>query len=159
MYTTPEKFKVSVTVYRWAKLMNYTIGDYHVDDKKICNSLEDKVRDINKDGDLLDEGETKVYGKTAIPYTPEGKCYFAWVEKHSKFGMCLHIFGVPHFEGIFSHCGNIPEHTLGCILAGYNTQKGMVTNSRKAMNALIMKILEKVDIGEKFPFFVKDREF
>ena len=29
---------------------------------------EDKVRDLNKDGDLNDAGEGKVFGETAIPY-------------------------------------------------------------------------------------------
>ena len=36
--------------------------------ERICNTIEDKVRDLNKDGDLNDEGEEKVYAQTAIPY-------------------------------------------------------------------------------------------
>ena len=50
----------------------YTIGHlYVIENGKtiwVGDTLEDKVRDYNKDGDLLDEGETKVYGQTCIPY-------------------------------------------------------------------------------------------
>ena len=47
---------------------DYTIGKLFVNGEYFSDTVEDKVRDANKDGDLLDEGETKVYGKTAIPY-------------------------------------------------------------------------------------------
>lgn len=40
---------------------NYTIGNLYIDGKFFCNTLEDKVRDINKNG-KFDNGETKVYG-------------------------------------------------------------------------------------------------
>ena len=53
---------------RKALLPEYTIGDLFIDGKLFCNTLEDTVRDLNKDGDLNDHGEGKVYGKTAIPY-------------------------------------------------------------------------------------------
>lgn len=50
----------------------YTIGQLFVETPQgsvwISDTLEDKVRDYNKDGDLLDEGEEKVYSQTAIPY-------------------------------------------------------------------------------------------
>lgn len=157
MYNIPKTYKTWVTIKRYAYHQNFTIGDYHVENEKICNSLEDKVRDYNQDGDLLDEGETKVYGETAIPYTPTGKCYLAWIENHRKFGLCLRIFGVPHFEGILSHTGIKPSHTLGCILAGEYTLTGELKDSRKNLNKIINKLRKKVDIGEKFPFFVIDK--
>ena len=47
---------------------SYTVGHLYVDGKRICETIEDKVRDYNKDGDLLDAGETKIFGETAIPY-------------------------------------------------------------------------------------------
>mgnify|MGYP003435238428 FL=1 len=44
-----------------------TIGKLYLNDVFICDTLEDVCRDLNKDGDLDDKGETKVYGETAIP--------------------------------------------------------------------------------------------
>jgi len=157
MYTIPKIYSTYAAIYRWAKNETYTIGDYYVGDKKICNSLEDKVSDYNEDGDLLDAGETKIFGETAIPYTPKGMCYMACIEYSKHYGWHLRLFGVPHFEGILSHTGIIPEHTLGCILSGNNTVKGQLRNSRPCMDKIIEELRKKVKTGEKFPFFVKDR--
>ena len=158
MYRIRGSYKTYARVERWAKKDKYTIGDFFVEEEKICNTLEDKVRDINQDGDLLDEGEDKIYGETAIPYTPEGFGYEAWIEDHPKFGMCLRVFGVNQFQGILVHTGNKPEHTLGCILVGYNTSKGMVLNSRKALDSIIKRLRTKVGMKEKFAFYVTDRK-
>ena len=157
MIRAPKDYKTYAAIYRWAKKINYTIGDYFVEDEKICHSLEDKTRDYNKDGDLLDAGETKIFGETAIPYTPKGYCYEARIEINTKFGRHIRFFGVPHFEGILSHTGCTPKHTLGCILAGQNNVKGELRNSRKCLDKIIDKLLTKVEVGEKFPFFIKDR--
>ena len=51
---------------KWCK-PDYTIGRLYVNGKFYCNTLEDTVRDINKNG-IFDAGEVKIYGKTAIPY-------------------------------------------------------------------------------------------
>ena len=39
----------------------YTIGNLYIDGKYFCDTLEDKNRDVNKNG-KFDNGETKVYG-------------------------------------------------------------------------------------------------
>ena len=90
---------------------DYTIGEMHIDyeDGKgwqfFCHTLVDKVRDFNKDGDLKDEGEEKVYGETAIPY---GK-YKMIVNQSPKFGLSPLLLDVPHFEYIRIHSGNVAE--------------------------------------------------
>jgi len=105
----------------------YTIGGLSVDDEPYCDTLEDKVRDYNMDGDLLDEGEGKVYGKTAIPY---GR-YRIKVTYSPKFKRRLPLLiDVPHFEGIRIHSGVYASHTEGCILVGENKIKGGLINSR-----------------------------
>ena len=38
----------------------YTIGHLYIDGEWFCDCLEDKGGDLNKDGDLNDEGEGKV---------------------------------------------------------------------------------------------------
>lgn len=110
---------------------DYTIGELHIDyeDGKgwqfFCHTLEDKVRDLNKDGDLKDEGEEKVYGETAIPY---GK-YKMIVNQSPKFGLSPLLLDVPHFEYIRIHNGSNKNHTSGCLLLGVNSKKGMLTES------------------------------
>jgi hypothetical protein len=105
----------------------YTIGKLSVDDEPFCDTLEDKIRDYNKDGDLLDEGEDKVYGETAIPY---GR-YRVIVSYSPKFKRDLPLLlSVRHFEGIRIHSGVHSGHTSGCILVGENKIKGGLINSR-----------------------------
>jgi len=120
----------------------YTIGKFYVDGVFICHTLEDRVRDYNKDGDLLDAEETKIFGETAIPYGTYKVVPF----ESTKFGKCYRVLNVKHFEGILIHCGNTAEHTHGCILVGNNTQKGMVLNSRPCLNKIIKAINGDADI-------------
>ena len=120
----------------------YTIGKLYVNDEYICDTLEDTNRDKNKDGDLLDEGEGKIYGETCIPFGTYKVVHFS----NPHFGQCLRVLNVKHFEGILIHCGNIPEHTLGCILVGYNTEKGKVLNSRPALNKVLKALDSSRDI-------------
>jgi hypothetical protein len=117
---------------------DYTIGRLFIDDKQICDTLEDTVRDKNNDGDLNDPGETKIFGKTAIP-----RGTYRMIINHSNHFNCdmpllLNVVG---FEGIRIHPGNTAEDTEGCILLGFNTEKGKVINSRIAWNKFMDIIL------------------
>lgn len=103
----------------------YTIGSLYINDVYFCDTLEDKVRDLNKNG-KFDKGEVKVYGETAIPYGT----YKITVNYSPKFKRDLPLLeSVPSFEGIRIHRGNTPQDTLGCILLGENKVKGKVINS------------------------------
>ena len=42
------------------------------------------------------------------------------------------INGVPGFSGVRIHTGNTAASSLGCVICGYNTVKGMLTDSRRA---------------------------
>ena len=119
---------MKIEVKRIFKGEEYTIGKMYVNGEYFCDTLEDKVRDLNKDGDLNDKGEGKVYAQTAIPYGE-----YEVVVKHSpKFGRMLpRLLDVPHFEGILIHRGNTHQDTAGCILIGENRIKGKVVNSTK----------------------------
>lgn len=111
----------------------YTIGRLSVDDVSYCDTLEDKIRDYNKDGDLDDAGEQKVYGETAIPY---GR-YRVIVSHSPKFGRKLPLLmDVPHFDGIRIHGGVSAVNTYGCILLGENKIKGGLINSKPYVDEL-----------------------
>lgn len=128
-----------IEVKRHAFRETYTIGKMFLDGVYFCDTLEDKVRDKNNDGDLNDEGEKKVWGQTAIP---KGSYKVIMNEsKRFKRRMPL-LLDVPHFKGIRIHAGNTAEHTHGCILVGENKVKGKVLNS-KFWEKKLYDLLEK----------------
>ena len=108
-----------------------------------CDVLEDKVRDYNKDGDLNDSGETKIYGQTAIPYG-KYKMVVTWSPKFQRDLPLL--LDVNHFEYIRIHAGNTIDDSHGCLLVGFNKEKGKVLDSKKTLENL-MQLLK--DSGDK----------
>lgn len=122
--------KSIVKIKRIAFKENYTIGRLYVDDIYICDTIEDKVRELHT-------AEDKVYGKTAIPAgTYPADLYFS-----RKFGYTVvRLFNVPYFEGIYIHKGNTEKDSLGCIIVGYNDRKGWVSKPTVAMNKLMAAI-------------------
>lgn len=134
---------MKLTLKRIALKPTYTIGKLYIDNHYFCDTLEDKVRDLNKDGDLNDVGEGKVAGQTAIPYgtykvtmdvqSPKfsQRASYAWCK-----GYLPRLLNVPHFEGIMIHAGNDATHTAGCILVGENRVKGQVLNSMNTLKRL-----------------------
>ena len=131
----------------------YTIGDLYIVEngskKWIFNTLEDCVRDLNRNGQF-DNGEKKVYGETAIPFgryevelnvkSPKYSNFakYPWAKPYD--GCLPRLKNVNGFEGILIHVGNTQQDTLGCILVGYNTIKGQLTDSRNAFALLIFFI-------------------
>jgi hypothetical protein len=124
----------------------YTIGSLFDEyGTYICDTIEDKVRDYNKDGDLLDAGETKVFGETAIPYGT----FDVELTVSPKFKRVLPLVkGVPHFTGIRIHRGNTAGDSHGCILPGENKVKGKVLRSTKWEMEIVMMMLEATKRGE-----------
>lgn len=126
----------------------YTIGKLYVDNHIFCDTLEDKVRDIAKEG--------KVYGRTAIPYgryevtmkvqSPKysQRASYAWCK-----GYLPRLLNVPHFDGILIHAGNTSEDSFGCVLCGENKVKGQVINSMATLKRLVSILKYASDSGEK----------
>lgn len=124
----------------------YTIGKLYIDGVYFCDTLEDKVRDLNKNG-KFDNGEKKVYGETAIPYgtykvdmntvSPRFKNR-VWAKPYG--GKIPRLLNVNSFEGVLIHPGSSDRDTSGCILIGKNTIKGRLTESQKTFHALMSKI-------------------
>lgn len=123
----------------------YTIGSLLINGVKFCDTLEDKVRDLNHDGDLDDQGEGKVYGQTAIPYGT----YKIELSMSPHFKRELpRLVGVKGFEGVLIHRGNTDEDSSGCILVGENKIKGMVINSTLYEVNLVKAIRLAIADGE-----------
>jgi len=118
----------------------YTIGKFYIDGVYFCDTIEDVNRDLNKDGDLTDLGESKIQDKTCIPF---GR-YKVIVNMSTRFKRLLpRILNVPSFDGILIHNGHDENSSSGCIILGKNTEKGGVTGGTIYMNKLTNLLLEE----------------
>lgn len=150
---------MEIRVRRIALRDTYTIGKMYIDGKYVCDVLEDKVRDVNKNG-KFDNGETKVANHSAIPY---GTYDITMDVKSSKFsdfekypwakeydGYLPRLTNVPLFVGVLLHVGNSDVDSSGCLLVGENKVVGKVVNStvtfRRLMNEYFLPAKNR---GEK----------
>ena len=136
--------RMKLTLKRIALRSTYTIGRLYVDGNYFCDTLEDTVRDLNKNG-KFDNGEKKVYAKTAIPY---GTYDIKWTYSPRFKKYTPQLMNVPSFSGIRIHAGNSSTDTEGCLLLGQNKKVGMVLNSRAAINKFYPMIKEACSKGK-----------
>ena len=135
---------MKLTLKRIALRSTYTIGRLYVDGNYFCDTLEDTVRDLNKNG-KFDNGEKKVYAKTAIPY---GTYEIKWTYSPRFKKYTPQLMNVPSFAGIRIHAGNTSADTEGCLLLGENKKVGMVLNSRATINKFYPMIKEACSKGK-----------
>ena len=129
---------MEIVVDRRYRKESYTIGRMLINGQFFCNTLEPPVRDLNENG-IFDCGETKIEGKSAIPFGRYEVTLDVKSPKYSNFtkypwaqlydGYLPRLVDVPHFEGVLIHVGNEVKDTAGCLLCGKNTIKGKVTSS------------------------------
>lgn len=64
---------------------------------------------------------------------PEGRylCKFLKQSASGKYKNCFHVTKVPDRVGILIHNGNLPTHTLGCIILG--SRRGWLANKRAVL--------------------------
>lgn len=135
-----------IEVDRRYKKEAYTIGIMRLNGEYFCETLEDKVREIAKDG------SGKIKGVTAIP---AGR-YRVLMTMSPKFRRVLpYLVNVPHFEGIRIHSGNTAADTEGCILVGKNKAKGKVLESRKTERELVDILLAAQAAGDEIWIDIK----
>lgn len=128
---------------------SYCISHIYVDGKYVCDSVEDTDRGLDQKMPLSEIKKKKVYKMTAIPtgtYTltldiPSPK--FSQMAYYKGFcnGFMPRLLEVPGYDGILIHCGSNANSSAGCVIVGYNTIKGCVTNSRKAWELLMNNYL------------------
>lgn len=141
---------------RIALKKEYTIGRLYIDGKYFCDTLEDTVRDLNKNG-KFDNGEKKIAELTAIPY---GKYEvtlkvrsprYSKIQKYMDFcgGYMPRLLKVLDFEGILIHPGTTAKNSAGCILVGKNTIVGKLTDSWNTWKKLYLLMKPVSTKGEK----------
>ena len=137
---------MELTLKRIALRSGYTIGKLYVDGEYVCDTIEDTVRDLDKDGKFAN-GEVKIPGKTAIPYgryeitmkvkSPKYSNFskYSWAKKYD--GYLPRLLNVPHFDGVLIHVGNSALDSEACVLVGENKVVGKVINSVNTFRRLM----------------------
>lgn len=154
---------MEIILKRIAKRDKYTIGKVSINGTYICDSIEDKDRGLTQTTALAKIRMIKVAHQTAIP---SGTYAVTLDVKSARFGQKEYykkqcngylprILNVPGFDGILMHRGTDQDSSSGCIILGYNTIVGKVTNSQKAYEAVYAKLKEASDKGEKITITIK----
>ena len=121
-----------------------TVGKLYLNGVYFCDTLEDKNRDLNKNG-IFDGTEKKVYSETCIPFGQ----YKVIINQSPRFKRLMpRLLNVPHFDGILIHNGVTEKNSAGCILVGsYDGQK--LVRSKEIFNKLfeIMKYYNDIQIS------------
>lgn len=142
---------MQLTLERKELTATYTMGKLLVNGVAVCDTLEDPVRDLNKNG-IFDNGEKKEYGNTSIPYGT----YEIKLVNSPKYGTIMpRLMNVNSFEGILIHPGNTVKDTLGCILLGKAASKGTLINSRKTFDEVFLILKKAVKNGESIHITIK----
>lgn len=137
---------MELTLKRIALRSEYTIGKLYVNGEYVADTIEDTVRDLDKDGKFAN-GEVKIPGKTAIPYgryeitmkvkSPKYSNFtkYSWAKKYD--GYLPRLLNVPHFDGVLIHVGNSALDSEACVLVGENKVVGKVINSVNTFRRLM----------------------
>ena len=132
---------MDLNITRLYKKENYTIGKLYINGTYYCDTMEDTDRGLISDMSITEIKNKKVYGKTAIP----SGLYTILYTYSPKFKRLIPLVdGVKGFSGIRIHSGNTAEDSLGCILLGFNKEKGKVLQSRDTCNKFYKLIEEAI---------------
>ena len=129
---------MKLKVIRETKTDISTIGRLFVNEKFFCYTLEDKDRGLKQTDTLLYIQAKKIFGVTAIP----SGTYDLIINESPKFKRFLpRILNIKGFDGVLMHRGNSADHSLGCILVGYQKGDNAIFESTKAENDLVNLLL------------------
>lgn len=154
---------MKVEVRRSYNCQTYCIGHLYVDGQYICDTIEDVDRGLSSSMTLAEIQKKKVYKQTAIPtglYSISMNTVSGTFSKKAYYkafcgGKLPRLINVPGYDGILIHRGVNQDSSAGCLIVGYNTIKGQVTNSQQAFEKLY-KLLKtakgtiKIEITRKY---------
>ena len=143
----------------------YTIGNLYIDNVYVCDTLEDTDRmldDSMKEEKIL---SIKIKDQTAIPTGTYNILMNVVSPKYSKKQYYLNVCNgkvprldnVKGYAGVLMHVGNYAKDTSGCILLGYNRQKGAVLDSKKAFEKVYKILKAAYDNGKKIDITILRR--
>lgn len=127
---------MKLELIRCVRTDHATIGVLRIDGRHECFICEDTYRP---------PPQVKVPKFTAIP---DGT-YPVVINHSPRFGTEMPLLlDVPGFQGVRIHPGNNPDDTEGCLLPGLTAQHNFVGDSRRAYEALLMKLRGALGRGE-----------
>ena len=148
---------MKVLIKRIFNNQKYCISHVYVDGVYVCDAIEDTDRGFHNGMSDAYIRNNKVYARSAIPVgtynitlnivSPK----FSQKDYYKKFcdGKLPRVLNVPGFDGILWHRGRTEKDSAGCLILGYNTIKGQVTNSKQAFEKLYKILQEANNNGEK----------
>lgn len=148
---------MKVNVVRRYNNSRYCIGDLYVDGVWFSNTIEDTDRGLDNSMSVSDIKKIKVYSQTAIPTGTydltidiiSPKFYQKPYYKSFCNGRVPRVLNVKGFDGILIHKGVNQNSSAGCLIVGYNTIKGQVTNTQQAFEKLYKLFKEAKNKKEK----------
>lgn len=151
---------MELVLNRILKTNDYTIGEFSVDGKYLCDTIEDAVRPLPESCPNTPKGiackcKEKVYGKTAVP----AGTYKVKLGYSNRFRRILpQVLDVPHFLGILIHTGNSNKDTEGCIIVGTwdGKTENWVSNSRVAFDKLMPLLRDATDNKEEITLTINN---
>lgn len=135
---------MNIEVKRLYKKADYTIGKLYVDGQYVSDTLEDTDRGLTQDMSEDEISKKKVYGKTAIPSGEYEVTLSVISPKFGKMpyykdvcgGRLPRLLSVPGFYGVLIHVGSTAGNTEGCVLVGYNRERGRLVDGKAAFKKL-----------------------
>lgn len=133
-----------ITLERFIRGPEFTIGSLSIDGVWHCWTGEDAVRDDPNPTTPQNEG--KVYGQTAIP----AGTYHVIVNLSPRLKKRMpRLLNVPGFDGILIHKGNDAGDTSGCILIGAKVDSPTrISDCQNVFDELFQKIDYAYGSGE-----------
>ena len=128
----------------------YTISKlYKEDGEYLCDVIEDKDRGLDDSMSLEEIKRIKVPNQTAIPtgtYTVVTNIkspHFSKKQYYKEYcdGYLPRLLNVKGFDGILIHRGIDQNSSSGCLIVGYNNEKGKVLNSKEAFEKVYQLLI------------------
>lgn len=154
---------MEIRIERIFNCQRYCIGHLYADGKYICDTIEDTDRGLDDSWSIEKIKKAKVMHETAIPtgkytvtiYITSPRFSSSKYYKNYCGARLPRLLNVKGFDGILMHIGVNQNSSSGCIILGYNTIKGQVTNSTQAFEKLyaLMKLSNEnisVEITRKY---------
>ena len=136
------QYKINLLIIRDTFSEESTMGELFLNGERMCDTLENPWKDNQRNISCIPEGEYKVRLRVAR-------------ESASRNYLHLLVQDVPNRKWILFHRGNTAKDTSGCILVGFASKQGFVSNSTFAMDLLMKEILNLG--GENINLIIKNK--
>ncbi|MDN5202343.1 DUF5675 family protein [Fulvivirgaceae bacterium BMA10] len=157
---TPAFKGITLTVLRFSRDEDTTIGLLYLNKQFYCYTLEDTYQEVKVPGQTRIPAGTYAldFLKSDTPLTLKYRRNFPnWFQYH------LEIKEIPGFTGVYIHRGGTHKDTKGCLLVSDSLTiakgKEVFTNSTNTFERLYRFLKEKIEQGTKARIIIKDESW